>query len=29
MEFVGMKKDVADIIAKHIESLAQSSRPKQ
>ena len=29
MEFVGMKKDVADIIANHIEKLAQSSRPKQ
>jgi DNA-binding response OmpR family regulator len=29
MEFVGVKKDVADIIDKHIESLTQSSRPKR
>ena len=29
MEFVGLKKDVADIIAKHIESLIQTSPPKR
>lgn len=29
MEFVGLKKDVADIIAKHIESLVQTSPPKR
>ena len=28
MEFVGLKKDVADLIARHIESLSQSSHPK-
>jgi hypothetical protein len=26
---VGLKKDVVGIIAKHIESLTQSSRPKR
>jgi hypothetical protein len=29
MEFVGLKKDVADILAKHIEGLTQSSHPKR
>ena len=29
MEFVGLKKDVAGIIAKHIESLTQSSPPRR
>jgi DNA-binding response OmpR family regulator len=29
MEFVGLKKDVADIIAKHIESLIRTSPPKR
>jgi DNA-binding response OmpR family regulator len=29
MEFVGLKKDVADVIAKHIESLTQSGRSKR
>jgi DNA-binding response OmpR family regulator len=29
MEFVGLKKDVTDIITKHLEGLAQPSRPKR